>query len=207
MEQAISIFIIALAAGVLVISVARWAFRRQAKGHVSGGTFLLLTNPGVRDRLTKFLQMQSIVGSANIRDGKVLPMIAVADLEPLTNILRESYYMMAQPDMRPDLYMMRRDQLSPRLIHDGMDVETLRKAFTLLEQVAEDRRKSRSVFKGMTDDEIDSFVRGGMSAYFKSVRAEVFAADAKAGKMDDSEMAGVAREALKLALLVKGATI
>ena len=48
-----------------------------------------------------------------------------------------------------------------------LDLDHLIDAARVMQRVAEDRRKSRSIYKGMTEDEMVSLTRAGLSQAFK----------------------------------------
>lgn len=155
----------------LAIFLKRQPWRFAEGGLVSKPekeVFRDLANPATRDSLAKFLQAHGITGEADIRDQKVFPAVPAMHLDPLAvvlNLAASRIDRLKNPNACA-LYM--RDVEADRwVILDELSLFDLRNAARVITRVAEDRKKSRSIYKGFDDGELDSLVKAGLSGWLK----------------------------------------
>lgn len=127
-----------------------------------------LSNAHVRERLTAFLANNEIVGDADVRGGRFFAPVPVSKLEPLALVMRRAWdrvQRLGNPNACP-LYV--RDSENDRFVLlDELDVADIGEILRVIERVAADRRKSRSLYKGMTDEEIKKLAITGLVQYLK----------------------------------------
>lgn len=160
-----------------------------------------------RKDLTAFLAAHGVHGDADIRNGEVYPPVDPSKLDPLAIRLRNAHAVISRLRNRNacSLYIMGSDGERPRLL--DLDLHDIGEAASVMERVAADRRKSRALYRGMTQDEVTKLVRAGMSAFFKDDGNWGDANLAMEGSLDQSREFLIAREALELAFKVKGADV
>lgn len=146
-----------------------------------------LGNASDHDKLTAILAMYEghVVGDANIRNGKSVPTVRPTALPELARELR----WLAERRRGNDYILTDRHQ------------KALSDAATAIERVAEDRKRSRSLYKGLTDDELTAIARSAMERVFPLLREEI-----RAGKQDDHKCAQVGRAAVEQLFSIKGAS-
>lgn len=183
----------------------------QAIGHYREGKHLNrpsairhLSDPHVRLELTGFLAKQMVVGDADIRRGHVFAPVPPENLDLIAVALRNAVAALTTLENRAadSLYVRNRDG-SFSLI--GLDLDHLVDAARVMQRVAEDRRKSRSLYKGLTDDEMDAMTRAGMSHWLKDSGEYPEAHEVMAGLWDSTNEFKMARNVLTLLTTVKGA--
>lgn len=137
--------------------------RKQAKYEVR---MRHLADEAVRKELTAFLQKQMVMGDADIRQGMVFAPVPPERLEPLAVALSNaiSIIQTLANGSADSLYVRKRDGEFALI---DLDLDHLIDAARVMQRVAEDRRKSRSIYKGMTDDEMTAMTRAGLSQAFK----------------------------------------
>lgn len=187
-----------------------WRYRKAIKrrlAEIAGPP--TLDNPDIQRRLTMFLAKHGISGDADIRDGKVYGNVPPARLQPLAVLLQNAFSMIVQTPnaVNGDLYYAVKNPgegtgWSYRCA-GGVGVSDLGDAARVMQRVAEDHKKSRSLYKGMTDDEITSLVRAGMSFYYKDDGSFPESNAAAQGQLDGTPEFLIAAEVLKLAFQIK----
>lgn len=165
-----------------------------------------LSDHATRAKLNSSLERLGVIGDADIRKGKVYPAVPADRLHPLAVVL-ENAGAVARRLRNPaacSLYV--RDSMNDRfMLLSELDLEHIMDAATVMRRTVEDRQKSRSIYKGMTDDEIRSLVRAGMSFYYKDDGSFPESNAAASGAMDDTPEFLIAREVLLLAFQIKRA--
>lgn len=164
-----------------------------------------LSDMQTRRDLTAFLKTQQVVGDADIREGEVYEPVPATRLDPLAMRLRNAHSVITRLRNRNacSLYILGSDDERPRAL--DLDLMDIGEAASVMERVAADRRKSRALYRGMTDEEVTKFVRAGMSAFFKDDGEWGKAHEAMGGLLDKTPEFHCAREALELAFKVKAA--
>ncbi len=100
-----------------------------------------------------------------------------------------------------------RDSVNDRFILLGdLDLDHLVDAARVMQRVAEDRRKSRSIYKGMTEDEMKSLTRAGLSQWLKDDGEFGHSNEVMQGIWDERPEFLMAMNVLDLAFKVKGAS-
>lgn len=162
-----------------------------------------LGDPLTRTRLQAFLQKHEISGDAEIRDGFVYAPVPPERLEPLAHILGRADNLIAE------LQNPAADMLF--LLSDGkakiteIDLSDVREAASVMRRVAEDRKKSRTLYKGYTDDELKAVVRAGLSQWYKDHGDFEYSNKVMAGDYDDDRVVQQGLYILDLLFKVKGA--
>lgn len=180
--------------------------RFRAGKHQTGGILRKLSDEDVRTELSSFLRKQMVVGDADIRQGIVYPPVPPERLDPLALQLSNAAATLArmQNPAADSLYFRSRDG-AMHLV--GIDLDTLLDAARVMQRVAEDRKKSRSLYKGMTEDELLALARASLSHFYKTKMVEPeWAADIMKGDWDDSREIAIIVSALDLTFKVKGAS-
>lgn len=160
---AASVFFVLLQWGPYLVS--RWREKdKPVVVEVEEGP-LDLSDLTTRGRLQVFLQKYQITGDAEIRNGFVYAPVPPERLEPLAHVLGRATDLIARmPNTAQDaLYVMP----NGNAMLTGIDLSDIREAESVMRRVAEDRKKSRSIYKGLTEDEITAFVRAGLSQWYK----------------------------------------
>lgn len=186
-----------------------WGFHwlhRRLRGQVQAEERIRrLSEESVRAELSGFLRKQMVVGDADIRQGIVFAPVPSEKLEPLALALGNAAAALARMQNRAadSLYIRNRDG-SLALI--DLDLDHLVDAARVMQRVAEDRRKSRSIYKGMTEEEMKSLTRAGLSQFFKDRGAFNMSNKVMSGGFDEDETFLAAMEVLDLTFKVKGAS-
>jgi hypothetical protein len=152
----------------------------------------------IREQLQEFLRRNNIVGAADIRDGWVFAPVDPDRLDPLVRTLMSAYLTIAgqsENSRNGMIYGHAHGRYIPLC-----DVEDLREAHTALSRVVEDRRKSRALYKGFSENEIDMMVRDGLSASYKDDGEFADSNMAASGLLDKSRDFLLAKQVLELAL-------
>lgn len=160
-----------------------------------------------RQELTGFLRKWQVVGDADIRNGFVLAPVPPEKLEPLAVVLGNAaaFISRLRNPAASSLYV--RDSVNDRFILLGdLDLDHLVDAARVMQRVAEDRRKSRSIYKGMTEDEMKSLTRAGLSQWLKDDGEFGHSNEVMQGLWDERPEFLMAMNVLDLAFKVKGAS-
>jgi hypothetical protein len=127
-----------------------------------------LADRETREGLSAFLIKQNVQGDADIRDGMVYAPVPPDRLDPLATLFMNAaayYQRLSNPSATP-LYI--RDAKRDRFMLLGdLDLDHVVDAARVMQRVAEERRKSRGLYKGLTDEEMKAMVRAGLSQAFK----------------------------------------
>jgi len=166
-----------------------------------------LKDQATRQELTGFLQKQQVVGDADIRNGFVLAPVPPENLEPLAIVLGNAAAFIARLRNPAASSLYVRDSVNDRFILLGdLDLDHLVDAARVMQRVAEDRRKSRSIYKGMTEDEMKSLTRAGLSQWLKDDGEFGHSNEVMQGLWDERPEFLMAMNVLDLAFKVKGAS-
>lgn len=166
-----------------------------------------LSDTHIRERMTSFLANHEIGGDADVRSGKFFPPVPVSKLEPLAIVMRRAWDKVQRLKNPASCSLYVRDSVNDRfMLLDELDMQDIGEILRVIERVAEDRRKSRSLYKGMSDDEIHSLVLAALSRWLKDQGAFEMAHTVMGG--DEREFVrdiAIATAALELAFQVKKA--
>ena len=166
-----------------------------------------LAEHSTRQELTGFLQKQQVVGDADIRNGFVLAPVPPEKLEPLAIVLGNAAAFVARLRNPAASSLYVRDSVSDRFMLLGdLDLDHLVDAARVMQRVAEDRRKSRSIYKGMTEDEMKALTRAGLSQWLKDDGSFPESNEVMTGLWDERPEFLMAMNVLDLAFKVKGAS-
>lgn len=136
------------------LAVRDWLSPRHKGGVVPPGERTLSDREVMVD-LTAFLRKQNVVGDADIRDGVVFPPVPPEKLDPLAVVLGNAAVFINRLRNPAACSLYVRDSMSDRfMLLPDLDLDHLLDASRVMQRVAEDRRKSRSLYKGLTDDEM-----------------------------------------------------
>ena len=166
-----------------------------------------LSDQHIRERMTNFLAVHEIGGDADVRGGRFYPPVPPSKLEPLALVMRKAWDRIQRLKNPASCSLYVRDSVNDRfMLLDELDLMDIGEILRVVERVAEDRRKSRSLYKGMSDDEIHSLVIASLSRWLKD-HGEHEKAHAIMGG-DEREFVrdiSIASAALELAFQVKRA--
>lgn len=166
-----------------------------------------LKDQPTRQELTAFLQKQQVVGDADIRNGFVLAPVPPENLEPLAIVLGNAAAFIARLRNPAASSLYVRDSVSDRFMLLGdLDLDHLVDAARVMQRVAEDRRRSRSIYKGMTEDEMKALTRAGLSQWLKDDGEFGHSNEVMQGLWDERPEFLMAMNVLDLAFKVKGAS-
>lgn len=166
-----------------------------------------LDDAHIRERMTAFLEKHEITGDADVRDGRFYAPVPAERIGPLVQVLERAWGVLQQVRNRNACSLYYRDSVNDRWnLVPELDLDDIGECVRVMQRVAADRKKSRSLYKGVTDAEIRNFVSAGLSRWLKE-HGEYDAADkVMAGDLGDFWRESlVARSVLELALQVKGA--
>lgn len=196
-----SVAITAIFAGVYGV---RWLDRKMRGQAQDEARIRRLSEESVRAELSGFLRKQMVVGDADIRQGIVFAPVPADRLEPLAVALGNAASMLARMQNRAadSLYIRNKDG-SLALI--DLDLDHLVDAARVMQRVAEDRRKSRSIYKGLTDKELLSLARAGLSQWYKDQGMFEVSNKIMNGDWDEESVMLGAVQVLDLTFKVKGA--
>lgn len=159
-----------------------------------------------RQELTDALKKWRIVGDADIREGIVMAPVPADKLEPLAIVLGNAAAFIARLRNPAASSLYVRDSVNDRFILlADLDLDHLVDAARVMQRVAEDRRKSRSIYKGLTEEEMQRFVRAGLSSWLKDDGEFGHANEVMQGLWDKRPEFLMAMEVLDLVFKVKGA--
>jgi hypothetical protein len=161
----------------------------------------------VRERLTKWIAKFGLIGDANIRGGIVVETIPPGDLGDVSNSLRNRAQAVlagiaSGRIIGTDLYVKRWNESGDKPYYTLADltIDDVSSLVVLAERVAEDRRRSRSLYKGLTDEETTKIARSAASRVFPEKRYELMS-----GAEDDGPCIRIGRAAVEQLFSIKGA--
>lgn len=166
-----------------------------------------LADRHIRERMTLFLAAHEIVGDADVRNGHFLAPVSPAKLEPLAIMMRQAWNRVQTLRNPKACSLYIRDSENDRfMLLDELDLEDIGEMLRVMERVVADRKKSRSLYKGMTDEEIKKFAVAALSRWLKDHGEQEHAAQVAVGyyPLYGAHVA-VASAALELAFQVKRA--
>lgn len=127
-----------------------------------------LADAHIRERMTAFLATHGITGDADVRGGRFFAPVPVSKLEPLAIVMRKAWDRVQRLKNPQACSLYIRDSYNDRfMLLDELDVSDIGEILRVIERVAADRKKSRSLYKGMTDDEIRSLVISAACRWLK----------------------------------------
>lgn len=184
-----------------------WTYRKADTGKFEdGGVLRNLSTPEVRLDLTAFLRKQHVIGDADIRGGVVYAPVPAERLDPLAVVLENAASMISRLRNPGACSLYVRDAVGGeyKLLAD-LDLDHLLDAARVMNRVAEDRRKSRSIYKGMTDNDMTAMTRAGLSQAFKDQGNFEMSNTVMSGDWDNHPEFQRALAVLDLTSKVKGA--
>lgn len=205
-ETAIYLFV-AIVSSLLGVLAVRRLDRWLKHRNVVQQRLRDLKDQATRQELTAFLQKQQVVGDADIRNGFVLAPVPPDNLEPLAIVLGNAAAFIARLRNPAASSLYVRDSVSDRFMLLGdLDLDHLVDAARVMQRVAEDRRRSRSLYKGMTEDEMKALTRAGLSQWLKDDGEFGHSNEVMQGLWDERPEFLMAMNVLDLAFKVKGAS-
>lgn len=163
-----------------------------------------LKDENVRNELSGFLRKNMVFGDADIRQGIVFAPVPPERLEPLAVALGNAVGILRHlPNLAADVLYVKKKDGSLAMI--DLDLDHLIDAARVMQRVAEDRRKSRSIYKGMTDEEMKSLTRAGLSQWLKDDGSFPESNEVMQGLWDERPEFLMAMNVLDLTFKVKGA--
>lgn len=197
--------LVALASTIIGVWAFRWLHRLLSKQVAAEERIRHLRDEKVRNELSGFLRKQMVIGDADIRQGIVFAPVPPERLEPLAIALGNAVGILRRlPNLAADVLYVRQKDGSLAMI--DLDVDHLIDAARVMQRVAEDRRKSRSLYKGLTDDEMKAMVRAGMSQWLKDAGEFPESNEVMQGLWDERPEFLMALNVLDLLFKVKGAS-
>lgn len=165
-----------------------------------------LAEHAARQELTDALKKWRIVGDADIREGIVFAPVPPDRLEPLAIVLGNAAAFLSRLRNPAASSLYVRDSVNDRFILlADLDIDHLVDAARVMQRVAEDRKKSRSLYKGMTEDEMRAMVRAGLSQWLKDAGDFPESNEVMTGQWDKRPEFLMALNVLDLLFRVKGA--
>lgn len=177
-----------------------------------------LSDARTRERLEAILNAACILGSANIRDGRVCEIVPAAALD---STVRSARLKVNSLRLRVDLGQMRgtdlyyASEITPdqfSYLMADLQIECVEALVGIAERVAEDRRRSRSLYKGLSDDDLTALIRVALARYWDDQakgeffsEASAFSDAARRGELDGSEHAKMLRTTILQLFEIKGA--
>jgi hypothetical protein len=164
-----------------------------------------LSERHIRERLTLFLAAHQITGDADVRNGHFLAPVPASKLEPLAIMMRRAWNRIQSLKNPAACSLYIRDSENDRfLLLDELDLADVGEMLRVMERVVSDRKKSRSLYKGMTDEEFEKIAVAATARYLKDHGEFQRAIEVATGNVAlyGTEIA-VARAALELAFQVK----
>lgn len=109
-------------------------------------------------------QAYGITGNANIRVGRLQPVVNADRLPPLALRLRNAAnFMTMTRHVGDELYtLMQNPGAEPHPAPVNLTSRDLVNAAGIIERIVEDRKASRSIYKGMTDDEMKAMAQSAV---------------------------------------------
>jgi hypothetical protein len=174
-------------------------------------SYLALYNPSDRAQVQSALSRMLVRGDANIRNGVLCPVVLPQDLPPLAARLRAVAKGLSDGRL-PIPYNLHRAvgrKDGPGWGYEAVELglSDIVDIATALERVVEDRRASRSLYKGMTDDEIAAMARTAVAGYYRRNQEFDLANETLSGGRDAAPSLAIARETIELIYRVKGASL
>lgn len=162
-----------------------------------------LSDELVRRDLSRFLTKQNVIGDADIRNGVVYAPVPPERLEPLATVLINAAGLISNLSNRAadSLYIRTKDGWAMT----DLDLDHVIDAARVMQRVAEDRQRSRSLYKGITDDEIWAMARAGLSQAYKDEGDFEQSNDIMHKRLDDTSEIERVVKVLDLLFKVKGA--
>lgn len=186
--------------------VLRWIDRKVASPPDDLLSSRDLADPSVRADLTAFLTKRRVVGNADIRDGFVFAPVPVERLDPLATVLSNAAGFTRLLTNPAACIVYVRDSMTGKEYPLGdLDLDNIGEAARVMQRVAEDRRKSRSLYKGLTEDEMRAMVRAGLSQWLKDAGDFPESNEVMQGLWDERPEFLMALNVLELLYKVKGA--
>lgn len=171
-----------------------------------------LGSSGCRERLTRFFKAQGITGDANIRQGVVVETIQPNDIQDRLDEVRRAASTLLGHVSRGKMqgkdlfYAVKVENPIPgyptvqyRLADINLD--QIASLVVMGERVAEDRRRSRSLYKGLTDDQLTTIGRTALAQVFPQCKEGI-----RLGESDDTDHMKVAKVAVEILFQTKGAS-
>ena len=207
-EHPTASFLIYVVVAVVASLVGVWAFNRLhgwlRHRVVVEEKLRHLREESVRTELSGFLRKNLVVGDADIRQGIVFAPVPPEKLEPLALALGNAVGLLRTlPNLAADVLYVRQKDGSLAMI--DLDLDHLIDAARVMQRVAEDRKKSRSLYRGITDEEMKAMIRAGLSQFFKDGGNYEDANAVMAGEYDESREFGMIAAVIDLLFKVKGA--
>lgn len=176
-----------------------------------------LKHASVRERLSRAISGIGITGDANIRGGFVVETIRPELLDPSLSAMRVAVAaLLAKVTIKrtigKDLYYLAptenplpgAPESEPRLA--DIQVDDLTALIAVVERVAEERKRSRSLYRGMTEDEITALARTALRAYYTDDGEFGDANAVTTGALDKTRDMAICRSLIETVFLVKGAS-
>lgn len=198
-----------LCVGLLTLLSGLWLRRfahRPDGGVIREPKMRKLSDNEVLVDLTAFLHKQNVVGDADIRDGVALAPVPPERLDPLALVLGNAAAFLSRLRNPAACSLYVRDSVSDRfMLLPDLDLDHLLEASRVMQRVAEDRRKSRTLYKGLTDEEMLGLARAAISQWHKRRGEPETAYKAMQGDFDHHPTMRLAVDVLDLTFKVKGA--
>lgn len=196
--------LVAIIAGTITVRHIDKALRFKTGGLVRPESFVLdLDDTRSRDSFEAMLRRIGFTGGADIRQGFVFPTVPPERVGLLAQVLLNgaNFIPALQNRAADDLYIRTSDGSYTPI---GVDLDVMIDAGRVMQRVVEDRKKSRSLYKGITDDEMRALVRAGLAAYLKDDGSFPEAVEVGKGLWDTRPEFLMAQSVIELLYKVKG---
>jgi hypothetical protein len=191
--------------GEIVMAVWNWS---KAEPPVSPWQRLDLGVHGSQARLQMIFDKYEVVGSCNIRDGQVFPVVHGGQLLKLASRLRGAVRLHKRhPNAGADLYFMEQNIVG--LV--DLTIMEVEAAASVIERVDEDRQHSRKLYRGFGQDEVMQMARVAAADFVRKEAAQdedgdslVIANSIKRGEHDNHPVVRTAVATVQFILKIKG---
>jgi hypothetical protein len=162
-----------------------------------------------RERLQLLFERYGVVGSMNVRDGLIFPVLEPEKLSPLAKRLRAcSVRLKTLMKGDPHLFYTK-DGMYGLADLTSMEVE---QAASVIERVAEERNASRKLYRGFGDEEKRNMARTVVANLIRNADADghdplLLSQAIRAGQHDDHPMMQISIRTIDMILSIKGTDV
>ncbi len=158
-----------------------------------------------RERLEQLFVRIGLKGDGYIRDGKV-SIAPSADQLPTLAAMLHTVLATANTTRDKNLYLKVNDD-PQSLAATDLDLDIVCDLLNLVERTWEDRQKSRSMYRGITDEEITNMSRAAMANHYSRAGNAGKARMSLDGDYDHSETFAMVTNGIKIFMQIKGANL
>lgn len=127
-----------------------------------------LKDAACRSRLSSSLRGSGIYGEADIRYGRVYEPVPPHMISPLASMLTNAAAQIIQFDNSSQSILYLVDPKTGQMRMSGLDLEVILDTSRVIQRVAEDRKQTRSLYKGLSDQEMADIAKSVVSEHTKN---------------------------------------